>query len=153
MLKILINISISKLRNIHVDLISTLFKIFLLVGKEFSLWACGDANRRQGKYLCMRVPKQFERSRQLQTLTAAADIDAIDNCFCSVFFAGLYLYLWKCVSWISITHNLTSAISRRSSSKSIPSYFHVAVALSPDIVYGPHSDCQKQLYFIRPFPT
>ena len=33
------------------------------------------------------------------------------------------LPLWKCVSWISIAHNLTSAISRPSSSKSTPNYF------------------------------
>ena len=29
----------------------------------------------------------------------------------------------------------------------------MAEALSPNIIYGPHSDCQKQLYFTRPFPT
>ena len=63
------------------------------------------------------------------------------------------LPLWKCVTWISIAHNLTSAISRPSSSKSTPNYFHVAAALSPNIIYGPHSDCQKQLYFTGPFPA
>ena len=59
------------------------------------------------------------------------------------------LPLWKCVTWISIAHNLTSAISRPFSSKSTPNYLHVAAALLPDIIYGPHSDCQRQLYFTR----
>ena len=44
------------------------------------------------------------------------------------------LFLWKCVSWISIAHNLASAISLPSLSKPIPNYFHVAVSLSPDII-------------------
>ena len=63
-MKISINISISKLHNVHVDLTSTLLKIFLLVGKEFSPWACGDTNRRQCKYLwefqnILSVPGNF----------------------------------------------------------------------------------------------
>ena len=45
------NIIISKLHIIHVNLKSILLKTFLRVGKEFSPWAFGDANRLQRKYL------------------------------------------------------------------------------------------------------
>ena len=35
----------------------------------------------------MSVPEKLSS----EALTVAADIDVTDNCFCSVFFAGLYL--------------------------------------------------------------
>ena len=152
-MKISINISISKLHIIHVDLTSTLHKIFLLVGKEFSPWACGDTNRQQCKYLwefqnIFSVPGNFPVKRWQLLPKSIWQIIAF-----VVFSLPAYTYTSESVSWISLAHNLTSAISRRSSSKSIPSYFHVAVALSPDTMYGQQGDCKKQLYFIRPLPS